>query len=386
MTTDGVGAIPYDRRMLTARQLNRTAVARQHLDMRVDVPLDEMVQRVFVMQSQEPASPYVAMANRISGFDPLVMDAMWQSGELIKSTQLRVTLHGVHQLDYPAVQQMMERRLRSRMNEKRFRAAGYTPETVEAVLPPLLEYLEEPRSVPEIKAFLSAELGEPAENELWWIIKSFAPVRHATSDAPWSFGPRLSFVAAPVGSNPSDPDDALAACFLRYLRAFGPASRADFGQFTLLTQAMIKPMVEQLGDQLVEYEDPDGNVLYDVADGEIVDDIELRPRLMAMWDSVLLAYADRSRIIPEEIRKTVIRTNGDVLPTLLVDGHVAGVWQVVDGVVEAKALTPISEAKWELLADEVAALQPLFDRDPNLYSRYHRWWPRIDGLDSRVLV
>ena len=58
---------------------------------------------------------------------------------------------------------------------------------------------------------------------------------------------------------------------------------------------------------------------------------------MAMWDSTLLAYVDRSRIIPPDYRELVIRTNGDVLPTLLVDGHVAGVWRPVDGGIEATA-------------------------------------------------
>src|SRR5690606_40916501 len=46
------------------------------------------------------------------------------------------------------------------------------------------------------------------------------------------------------------------------------------------------------------------------------------PRLLPMWDSVLLAYADRSRVLPEEYRPLVIRRNGDTLPTVLVDGHV----------------------------------------------------------------
>jgi len=50
---------------------------------------------------------------------------------------------------------------------------------------------------------------------------------------------------------------------------------------------------------------------------------------MAMWDSILLAYSVRSRVIPPGYRKLVTRSNGDVLPTLLVDGYVAGVWRPV---------------------------------------------------------
>jgi hypothetical protein len=48
------------------------------------------------------------------------------------------------------------------------------------------------------------------------------------------------------------------------------------------------------------------------------------------WDSSLLAYAppERTRILPEKFRSTVIRKNGDVLPTVLVDGFVAATWNV----------------------------------------------------------
>jgi hypothetical protein len=48
-----------------------------------------------------------------------------------------------------------------------------------------------------------------------------------------------------------------------------------------------------------------------------------------MWDSILLAYSDASRVIAPEYRPLVTRRNGDVLPTLLVDGYVAGVWRPV---------------------------------------------------------
>jgi len=44
------------------------------------------------------------------------------------------------------------------------------------------------------------------------------------------------------------------------------------------------------------------------------EDVPAPPRLLAMWDSVLLAYADRSRVIPEAYRPHVIRRDGGVLP------------------------------------------------------------------------
>ena len=49
-------------------------------------------------------------------------------------------------------------------------------------------------------------------------------------------------------------------------------------------------------------------------------------RFLPKWDNVLLAFADRTRVLPEEYRKTVIAKNGDVAQTFLVDGVVAGTW------------------------------------------------------------
>jgi Winged helix DNA-binding domain len=51
-------------------------------------------------------------------------------------------------------------------------------------------------------------------------------------------------------------------------------------------------------------------------------------RFLPKWDNMLLALADRTRVHPEQYRKTVIRMNGDVAQTFLVDGFVAGIWRV----------------------------------------------------------
>ena len=54
-------------------------------------------------------------------------------------------------------------------------------------------------------------------------------------------------------------------------------------------------------------------------------------RFLPKWDNVLLGFADRTRVLPERHRKTVIRMNGDVAQTFLVDGFVAGIWRVEGG-------------------------------------------------------
>jgi Winged helix DNA-binding domain len=142
-----------------------------------------------------------------------------------------------------------------------------------------------------------------------------------------------------------------------------------------------------LSGVLERLEGPDGTELFDVpgAPGP-AEDTSAPPRLMAMWDSVLLAHADRSRVIPPDYRKLVARSNGDVLPTLLIDGYVAWVWRPVEGGIEATAFQTLSDEAWDGFASEARALTAfLADREPQVYHRYNRWWTGLPRAEVRVL-
>ncbi len=61
---------------------------------------------------------------------------------------------------------------------------------------------------------------------------------------------------------------------------------------------------------------------------------------------------ERERILPERYRKTVIRKNGDVLPTFLLDGFVAGRWTI--GVTPKEAVIELLPFKKLARADRAA--------------------------------
>jgi hypothetical protein len=173
----------------------------------------------------------------------------------------------------------------------------------------------------------------------------------------------------------------VAETLRRYLCGFGPATVLDMNQFSMLPRTTIREALALL--DLVE----DGGY-YDLPGRTVPDgDTPAPPRLMAMWDSTLLAYADRSRVIPDAYRKLVIRNNGDTLPTLLVDGYVAGVWRPAeDGRIEMTAFHALDEAQWAGLAGEAAALRKLLgDREPQVYKRYARWWSGLPAHDVRTV-
>jgi hypothetical protein len=180
---------------------------------------------------------------------------------------------------------------------------------------------------------------------------------------------------------------ALQVLFRRYLAGFGPASAADLASFALVRMPLARAAVQAVAAELEELEGPDGEVLYDLPGAPRPDeDTPAPPRLLPMWDSVLLAHADRARLVRPEHRGLVARTNGDVLPTLLVDGRVAGVWRPADGGIEATAFTPLSADVWAALAEEARSLHAfLADREPDVYRRHARWWADLPAAQIQVL-
>ena len=110
----------------------------------------------------------------------------------------------------------------------------------------------------------------------------------------------------------------------RYLRAFGPATAADVTAWSAVTR--LGPVVKAM-DDLVQHEDENGKVLYDVADGPIADEDAPAPvRLFGTYDNVWLSHAKRDRVTDPEKRTAWMGANGASGMSLLVDGWMEGLW------------------------------------------------------------
>ncbi|MFD8224349.1 winged helix DNA-binding domain-containing protein [Streptomyces massasporeus] len=375
---------------ITAQELNRATLGRQLLLGREAMEAGEAVRRVVALQAQHAASPYVALWNRLAGFAPTELDAAFSERAVVKATLMRITLHAVHTDDYQVFREAMQQTLYASRLGYRFAATGLTPADGQALVPELLDFADRPRTAAEVQDWLAERVGEERKAGAWWGLKAYAPLLHVPTGGPWSFGIRSSFVAARTGPVPEGREtmtEALNHLVLRHLAGFGPASVADVAQFAMVPRAPVRRALLALGDAVEQLRGPDGTVLYDVPGASRPPaDTPAQPRLMAMWDSVLLAHADRSRVIPPAYRRLVIRVNGDVLPTLLVDGRVAGVWRALDGGIEATAFHDLPTTVWDGLAEEAASLTALLaDRDPEVYRRYHHWWPKLPGGQVRLL-
>jgi hypothetical protein len=115
-------------------------------------------------------------------------------------------------------------------------------------------------------------------------------------------------------------------------------------------------------ERLRRFRDEEGRELLDVPRAPLPD-AETPARFLPKWDNVLLAFANRTRVLPKEHRKRVIRMNGHVAQTFLVDGMVAGTWRVADGRVALEPFAALSRSVRRELEDEAGRLEAFLADD-----------------------
>jgi uncharacterized protein YcaQ len=312
---------------LSLRALNRATLARQLLLERERVDVPAAVERLGALQAQRPRAPYVALAARLDGFRREDLTRALHDRSVVRATLMRETLHLVTAADYPydaAAMAPYFRTLRARHLPE-----GVTMDRVAELARHAAEALAEPLEATALRPALAKLEREMGDDRVWRRVRTNAPILHVPGDEPHAFGPRNRFVAAAawLGVVEADQADGLRRLVRRYLGAFGPATRADVAAFTGLAVASIAPALAALEPDLERLSDERGRELHDLRGApRPPEDTPAPLRLLGEWDSVLLAHADRTRMLDDGTRRRVIRKNGDVLPTILVDGVVAGTW------------------------------------------------------------
>ena len=221
-----------------------------------------------------------------------------------------------------------------------------------AAHPAVIDALRErPMSSLEIDRLLAAEAGidgeagtrpSPRDPEArvvtrtaWRHFSAYVPLVHVPFDGEGYGRSRYALAEDWLGVGRPDPDPAEARRHLarRYLAAFGPADTDDLAAYVGRGRGGIgvwRQAIADLGDEVVTLESEGGRMLDLAGSPRPHPDTPLPPRLLARWDSVLLSHAAkrRQRIIADSDRDRVFSKNADVLPTVLIDGFVAGTWEL----------------------------------------------------------
>ncbi|PFG43847.1 winged helix DNA-binding protein [Isoptericola jiangsuensis] len=337
-------------------ELGRTTLARQHLLRRppaAERSAVEVVGDVGGLQAQHADMPYLGLAARRDGpVVDAVQDAL-TARSLVKATVMRSTLHLLPAGHWPSADvTSAEGRLASwRPSARR---AGLDLTELNAAV---REHCARPRTVDEVEAFAAAlHPGVDAAaaipggvSRAWWRLASAGGgLVHVPPSGFWREHGEHRVVDGAAWFGAADrpsPDEARAGAVARYLRAFGPATRADVARGVGIRGK--RPLAVALDRlELRTLAGPDGADLLDLAGLDVVPGDTAAPvRLLPRWDQLLVAFDDRTRLLDADVAAHVFRRNGDVLPTVWVDGRVVGTWSPAapgDPVVQVTALRPLT--------------------------------------------
>ncbi|MBC8098538.1 MAG: AlkZ family DNA glycosylase [Armatimonadetes bacterium] len=312
--------------LLTRRALNRALLARQLLLVRAPLTPLQAVAQLAALQAQLPNPPYIGLWTRLAQFERDDLTQLMQQRQVVRAAWLRSTLHLITADDHQRFRQTLQPALARGLSSffgKRIQGLESA-----ALIAAAADYCaQQPRTMGEIRARLLEIEPERDGDALAYVVRTYLPLVQAPPGGVWGSGSGGGYVtAASWLSAPAQPDD-LQALFRRYLAAFGPAGVMDFQTWTGMTK--LKPALEPLLPTLRVYQDERGTLLYDLPDQALPDlDTPAPIRLIPEYDNILIAHADRTRILADADRQKVFLSSARVLSTFTVDGFVAGTWKI----------------------------------------------------------
>lgn len=311
---------------MSTRELNRATLTRQMLLEREAAPVVEAVERLAGMQAQEPKPPFVGLWSRLEGFRRDDLAEALRGHEVVRGPLMRSTLHLLSAADFAAFRPALSPHLNAAVRS--FGGAAKRLEEVE-FLPVAIELLaQEPREYNELRALLSERFPDVNHRVLGYAVRTQLPLVMVPTDDPWAFPRVAKFALADGKLGRSIPDEGSPESMIRsYLAAFGPASAADFVEWSGLKR--MKPAFEELRPELAVFEDEDGRELFDLPDAPRPGaDAPAPPRFLPEFDNLVLAHANRRRVLADEHRPGLVTKNLRVKATFLWDGFAAGTWTV----------------------------------------------------------
>jgi len=338
--------------VLTRRQLNRATLARQMLLARERTTALHAVERLVGLQSQVAKPPFVGLWSRVVGFRREDLIRLLQRRQVVRATLMRGTLHLMSARDFvdlraaiqPVLTQGMQAVLRRRaLDVDRVVAAARTC------------FEERPRTFEELRPLLLKRFPKGDERAMGYAVRTHLPLVQVPSEAEWGFPGSADFALAeawigkPLGSDP-EPHPLVR----RYLAAFGPATAADVQAWSGL--AGVAPVLESLRSRLATFRDERGRELFDLPKApRPPEDTPAPVRFVPEYDNLVLSHADRTRIVADAHRRSIVTANLQVRATFLVDGFVAGAWKIERKKASATLLIEPFEALGSKARTELAA-------------------------------
>ena len=347
---------------LTRRALNRALLGRQLLLRPAALPaagdragpVIETVEHLVGLQAQAPFPPYYGLWSRLDGFRPGDLAALLLNRQVVRVALMRGTIHLVSARDClalrPALQPVLDRALRATFGR---RLTGVDHAALAAAGRVLVE--EQPRTFSDLGRELARRWPEHDPDALAQGVRALVPLVQVPPRAVWgASGPAAHTSAEAWLGRPMPADASPEPLVTRYLAAFGPATVQDVQAWSGLTR--LREIVDRLRPGLRTFRGEQGAELFDLPDAPRPDpDTPAPVRFVAEFDNLVLAHADRARVLSEPHRKKMYARANTFPGSVLIDGFVAGIWRITPSRAAATATVELFEPVTARVRDEVAA-------------------------------
>jgi Winged helix DNA-binding domain len=392
---------------------------RQHaLDQPVTA-VEEVAGRLCGVHAQVMPAAEVALGMRVADVTRAdVRAAIWDRRTLVKTFGPRGTVHlfpadelalwmsALDAAPKPSRSLPQELRLSDSQREEIFEAIEISLTGTELTVEELDKHIGERAGT------WATELVMPAFQGMWprWrVLMSEAAHRGALCFGP-NRGRNVTYTR-PEDYQPIDGASALAEVALRYLRAYGPATPAEFARWFGSTPKAVSDLFASMGDRLVQVEmngvkswlpteedegqeadegreadegqdaDDDADEGHEADEAHKADEVEQpkarengsfgRVRLLPYFDPYTVGCYPRELLFPgRAFERALSRGQAGNVPVMLIDGVVAGIWhQRLTGAKVKVTVEPfgkLTAAYRSDLAEQVVRLSEILEAEPSI--------------------
>ena len=342
--------------VVSQRDLNRALLARQLLLRRAPMAVPTAIEHLIGLQAQAPFPPYFGLWSRLDRFQPDDLGQLLLDRGAVRIALMRGTVHLVTARDClrlrPVIQPRLDRVVTTGLFGRQL--AGLDLAAIAAAGRALID--EQPRTSAELAPLLAERWPGREPRALTEVVRSLVACVQVPPRAVWgrTGQPRLTSAEAWLG-RPLDAEPAPDRVILRYLAAFGPASVLDMQSWSGLTR--LAELVARLRPELRVFRGEDGRELFDLPEAPRPGpDVAAPVRLVAEFDNLILAHADRTRILSRAAQAKVYRRPNAFPGVVLIDGFVAGSWRLQQrrgtAVLAIEQFGPWASADTSAAADE----------------------------------